>query len=918
MNRLRDFRRLVRAALTLGLLAAFASAPCFADSTSAAKKITSIEGITEYRLDNGMRILLFPDESTSRVTVNLTVLVGSRHEGYGETGMAHLLEHMVFKGTPKHRDVPKALRDHGAQFNGTTWYDRTNYFETMDGTDENLEFAIRLEADRLVNSFIKREDLASEMTVVRNEFEQGENSPENILGQRMLAIAYEWHNYGKSTIGNRSDIERVPIDSLQAFYKKYYQPDNVVLIVAGKFDPKKALGYISEYFGPLTKPARRLAETYTDEPPQDGERSVALRRVGTVGAVGAVYHIPSAAHADFAAVEVLEQCLVPEPSGRLYKALVAAKKATSVRGGAYALHDPGVFHVTAQVDKSQPLEEVRTAMLDVLEKLASDKLTNEEVERAKTKLLKDRKLRLTKSNTIGTELSEWAAAGDWRLLFLHRDRVAKVTTDDVNRVAAKYFIRNNRTVGMYVPSDKAERATVPETPDIAEVLKDYKGGETIAAGEAFDPTPENIEKRVKRSKLPSGLKVALLPKKTRGETVALQLSLRYGNEESLNGLTDAAEFLPTLMLRGTKKHTRQQLQDELDKLTARLTSSGQPGLLTFNIECKRDSLPAVLRLLGEVLREPTFPEQEFDILKRQSLERLRKGSTEPIMLAQVAMRRKLDPYPKTDIRYVPTIPESIERIEATTVEQIRKLYAQQLGAQHGELVAVGDFDPQETVKLVEGLVKDWKSETAHRRIPRPAKTNVAGGREVIETPDKANAVYVAGHSLALMDSDADHPALDVANFILGSAPLASRLSNRVRGKEGLSYGVGSQYFASPIDKRGGFIFFAICNPENMAKVNKTIAEEVDILLKDGVTDKEVSEAKTAFLKRLKGQRSTDAQIAGLLGNGLFLGRTFEFDADQEKKIAALTPEAVNAAIRKHLVPKKLVIVEAGDFKKKKE
>jgi zinc protease len=919
MNHLQKFRRALLAATMLCQAALFAPAACFADAASPAKKITSIEGITEYRLDNGLRILLFPDQSTPRVTVNLTVLVGSRHEGYGETGMAHLLEHMVFKGTPKHRDIPKALRDHGAQFNGTTWYDRTNYFETMDGTNENLEFAIRLEADRLVNSFIKREDLASEMTVVRNEFEQGENNPERILSQRMLAVAYEWHNYGKETIGNRSDIERVPIDSLQAFYRTHYQPDNVVLIVAGKFEPAKALGFIAEYFGPLKKPARKLAETYTEEPPQDGERSVVLRRVGSVSAVGAVYHIPAAAHADFAAVEVLEQCLVPEPSGRLYKALVAAKLASSVRAGGYPpMHDPGVFEVITQVAKGQPLEQVRVAMLGVLEKLATDKLTTEEVERAKTKLLKDRKLRLTKSNTIGTELSEWAAAGDWRLLFLHRDRVAKVTPDDVNRVAAKYFIRNNRTVGLYIPSDQAERAKIPETPDVADLLKYYKGGQAIAAGEAVDPTPENIENRVKRSAFPSGLKVALLPKKSRGETVVLQLSLRYGNEESLNGLTEAADFLPTLMLRGTKKHTRQELQDELDKLTARLTSSGQPGLLTFNVECKRDTLPAVLRLLGEVLREPTFPEQEFEVLKRQRLERLRKGSTEPIMLAQIAIQRKLNPYPKTDIRYVPTVAESIERVEATTLEQVRKLYTQQLGAQHGEFVAVGDFDPDETVKLVEGLLKGWTTETTYRRIARPAKTNGDGGREVVETPDKANAVYVAGHALALMDTDADHPALQVANFILGSAPLASRLSNRVRGKEGLSYGVGSQYFASPIDKAGGFVFFAICNPVNMAKVNKAIAEEVDKLLKDGVTDKEVSEAKKAYLKRLKGQRSSDAQQASLLGNGLFLGRTLAYEAEQEKKIAALTPDAVNAAIRKHLIPRKLAIVEAGDFKKKEK
>jgi len=202
-----------------------------AEAASAPKKIATVEGITEYQFDNGLRLLLFPDNSQSKFTVNLTVLVGSRHEGYGESGMAHLLEHMVFK----------VLQDHGARFNGSTSVDRVNYYETLAASDENLEFALDLEADRLMNSFIRKSDLDSEMTVVRNEFERGENSPDRVLGQRIESAAYDWHNYGKSTIGNRSDIERVPIENLQAFYKKYYQPDNVVVIVAGKFSETKAL-----------------------------------------------------------------------------------------------------------------------------------------------------------------------------------------------------------------------------------------------------------------------------------------------------------------------------------------------------------------------------------------------------------------------------------------------------------------------------------------------------------------------------------------------------------------------------------------------------------------------------------------------------------------------------------------------------
>src|SRR5262245_26537284 len=216
-----------------------------------AHRITSVEGITEYQLANGLRVLLFPDQSKSTITVNVTYLVGSKHENYGETGMAHLLEHMVFKGSTRHTNIPKELQDHGSRPNGTTSYERTNYFETFSATDANLEWALDLESDRMVNSFIAKKDLDSEMTVVRNEFEQGETSPLRVLYERVLSTAYLWHNYGKSTIGSRSDIENVPIDRLQAFYRAHYQPDNAVLVVAGKIDETKTLGLIAKYFGPI-------------------------------------------------------------------------------------------------------------------------------------------------------------------------------------------------------------------------------------------------------------------------------------------------------------------------------------------------------------------------------------------------------------------------------------------------------------------------------------------------------------------------------------------------------------------------------------------------------------------------------------------------------------------------------------------
>jgi zinc protease len=552
----------------------------------------------------------------------------------------------------------------------------------------------------------------------------------------------------------------------------------------------------------------------------------------------------------------------------------------------------------------------------VVEGVAKQKPTDEEVERARRKILADRELRMASSSQVGIELSEWGALGDWRLFFLHRDRIKKVTPENVARVASRYLQRSNRTIGLYIPSEQPAYASIPPTPAVADLVKDYKGGESMAAGEAFEPTPENIEKRTQRLQLPCGVKVALLPKKTRGEVVVAELTMHYGNEKSLQGLTSATQFLGPLMMRGTKKHTRQQIQDELDKLGARVHAGGLLGEVTFSITAKRNTLPDVLRLLGEVLREPTFPAAELDILKRETRDALEKGLTEPKDLAVRYMSRQLNPYSKEDIRYVPTIEESIARLDAVTLDQVRKLYTEQLSSQVGELAVVGDFDPATTPKLAEEILKDWKATVPFTRIARPAKTDVAGAREVIVTPDKANAVFIAAHMLALTDSDPDYPALEMANFLFGGGSLSSRLGNRVRQKEGLSYGVGSMFSADSRDKSARFMMFAICNPGNIDKVDQAIAEELEKLQKSGITAEELAPGVKAYLERRKVQRASDDNLASSLVDGLFDGRTFAYHADLDKKIEALTPEDVGAAFRKYIAAKKLVIVRAGDFKKK--
>ncbi len=897
----------------LAILVLLATAPLTAQEVT---RVTEVEGITEYSLDNGLRFLLFPDASKPSATVNVTYYVGSRHEGYGETGMAHLLEHLVFQGTPDHPDITEELTERGARPNGTTSWDRTNYYETFPATEDNLEWALDFEADRMVNSFIAAEDLDSEMTVVRNEMESRENSPFGILLDRTLSTAYLWHNYGKSIIGARSDVESVPIDRLQAFYRKYYQPDNALLIVTGKFDEERVLELIVETFGHIPKPdrsgANTLWETYTREPVQDGERMVTLRRVGDIQVVMMSYHVPPGSHPDYAAVDLLVQVVGDQPSGRLYKALVEPGLAASAGAFSYQLREAGPLLTYAQVRAEDDLQTTWTAMGEALEGVIRDPVTGEEVERARAALLKSVEQVFNNPERIAIQLSEWASMGDWRLFFLHRDRIETVEPVDVRRVAAEYLKPDNRTVGLFYPTEEPDRAEIPELPDIATELEGYTGREAVAAGEEFDPSPANIEDRTTRYTLANGMKVALLPKSTRGQTVVARFRVILGDEESLTGRTTAGSMAGAMLMRGSSGHTRQEIQDELDRLKASGSVGGSVTQASGQVQTTRENLPAVLRLLSEIIREPTFPAAEFETLKERSLSGLEQQRSDPIAQAQIALGRHMNPVPPGHPSYTETVEEAVVAMEAVTLDDAEAFYNDFYGPQLGTLALVGDFDEVEMRAVIEEAFGNWESPHAATRVATEFYDPPAENLQ-IETPDKANAIFFAQQTLALRDDNPDYAALLLGGYMIGGGVLNSRLAKRIRQEDGLSYQLGGSISGHPIDESGAFFAFALYAPENAEKLEAAFREEIQKVLDEGFLADELEIAKQGYLQSRQLSRAQDPSLLGALTQGLYLDRTLMWDAELEERIHALTVEEINSAVRRYLDLSKMTIVKAGDF-----
>ena len=875
------------------------------------EKVTSVEGITEYKLANGMRVLLFPDQSKPTVVVNVTYLVGARNENYGETGMAHLLEHLVFKGTPRNPDIAKQHNQRGMRFNGTTGLDRTNYYQLFQSNDENLEWALQMEADRMVNSYIAKKDLDSEMTVVRNEYENGENAPINVTFKRMLSIAYDWHNYQNAPIGNRSDIENVKIENLQAFYRKYYQPDNAVLLVAGKFDEDRTLALIAKYFAVIPKPARELPTSWTVEPIQDGERSFTVRRKGDIQFVMLGYKIASPLHADAAAIGFVNFVLTDSPTGRLHKALVETGKAAQIIGFPLLAKDGGIHIIGAVVKKGDPVEPVQAEMTRIVEEFYKTPPTGEELDRAKKNFANAVERTLNNHESIGVQLSEAIALGDWRMFFHQRDRTEKATIDEITTAASKYYKRDNRVVGYFFPEDAPQRAEITPPLAVTEMLKDFKGKQVTSVAEAFDPSPANIDSRTRRFEV-GGIKVALLSKKTRGETVNLSMRFHSGDEKSLFGKSTIGAMTGQMLQRGSTKFNRTQIADEFDKLKV----SGGVGGLGASFQTTRPNLVGAIKLAAHVMREPAFPDSEFEQLKKQVLTGIESQKGDPQAIAGTALAKHFNIFPRGDVRYAASLDEAAEDYKAVTLQHVKEFHKTFYAANKGEIAIVGDFDEAAVTQAIRESFGDWKGGQPYTRITVPYR-DVAAANSALETPDKENGMFVARINVDMQEDDVDYPALFLANYIMGggAAGFDSRLMARIRVKDGLSYGTGSSLRVSSIGRGASWSASAIAAPQNIAKVEAAFKEEVARALKDGFTPAEVASAKSGALQQRQQSRAQDSSLAGGWVSNLDLDRTYAWSKQFEDKLAALKPEDLLAAMRKHVDPAKITIVKAGDFAK---
>ncbi|MBH9552824.1 M16 family metallopeptidase [Inhella gelatinilytica] len=881
--------------------------------------VRELEGIREFRLANGLQVLLFADAASTTTLVNLVYRVGSRHEGSGEAGMAHLLEHLLFKGTPSVADIPKAMSERGVRWNATTSVDRTNYFSSFNANPATLDFMLALEAERMQRSRVEAEDLAKEMPVVLNEMERGENNPGQLLRERLQAAAFRFHPYGRLTIGSRSDVENVPIESLRRFYRNHYRPDNATLMVSGQLNEAAVLAQIQQHFGPLSNPAGQAPQTYTVEPPQDGERSVVLRRVGGQAMSFIGYHAPNFAHPDCANLNLISQMLMQPPTGPLFKRFVEGKQAATVGGGGCGGFDPGLFTVVAVPTADAPLAQLEKDLLNALETQSAELLQADQFQRMQQQFATAYAQLLKNPQQLTMLLTEMVAAGDWRLVFKLLQLVKTVKLEDLHQTAARTFQANNRTVARYEPVKTSGQVAIALLANRQEGLDTLSDSAKLNAGEQLNPAPEHLQARTRWTRLThSGLPLAWVEKKTRGDQVFGRIQLRWGDGAQAHQFHEASHVAIQLM-EGNAQMSKQQLIDEAFRLKGQFNITSGPQGLTLTLEGEKASFGELLQLAFKVMRTPTFPEEAWQRRQRATVQGLQASRQEPETLRQAEVRAHYNQVRQAEPGspdYLASLDDRIGYVQSITTDQLKAFHARYWSANEGELAFVGPL-PDGLEALLDHELAAWKKPEApvYRRHTRPFK-DVPPASFHAQASDKAAALLQVRQELQFPADHPDEVALLVANHLLGGGSLESRLNTRLRQQGGLTYGIESSLTLPEWGDAGAWTLRTQFAPQNRLKVEAQIRTVLEEVLNQGFSTAEVERARKDLLEgRLQG-RAKESSLAFSLTKLQEHGKTWAYTAEWDARYRTVTAEQVNAALRRYLKPEKMVWSSAGDYKAK--
>lgn len=859
------------------------------------------EGIAEYRLDNGLRVLLAPNPDSTAIAFEMVYLTGSLADPVGKGGTAHLLEHLQFKGTERlpGKQLVESLSQRGIQFQATTSYERTRYSAQLGAEQDKLEHLIALEADRMRNSRFAQADLDAEREVVLREMAQYQDTPLYALTQGMFAAATPGRGMGRPVLGEREEVQRIDLDDLRAFYARHYQPGNALIVVTGRFDARQTLRAVEAHFGPL--PGSPVTEPAPLPAPD--KAAVARVRRGTAEWLAIGYPLKGVGDPGYAAVAPLADILTGQPHGRLYRALVLENKTDGVLAQALTLRQGGYFLVAAPLAQGQSMAEARALLVAQLEGLSSQPITPEELQRFQNAWQPLRAQMLANHAQLASLLAEQAALGDWQSFFDQQAKLDELKADEVQRWAQAHFQPQRRTDGeLHAADADSLAAAAPPVPVMAAasaVVLD-SAAELPAPVDlaAFAEQIRTTEEGIRRGVLDNGLKWALRPLPESVRPVEGILELRFGSETSLAGKRALADLVGTLLIRGSQTRSYQQVVDQVTRLGARLVIQPEGGLLRVRFAVGRDGLVEMLELVADLLRNPAFPDAELQLVKRLQRNAWSTPIGQPAAVAGLQLSRHAAPYPLGDIRRHLEQAEMLAASEPLVRSDLLAFHRDFYGAGLGEFALSGAFDPQQVQAQLQQLLGDWRSRSTPARAPEPYR-EVAAARLHVRATAPQGGFYLGRLHFDADGESADNPALFVAEHILGRKPLVSRLSRRLREREGLSYDIRTSIRMVKLERNSWVTIQADYPRGQGERLAEVVREEVARLIERGIDAPELERAKRTILHERHLNFAQEANILAQLPRQLHEDFTMHSWIERNQAFAEVTLEQVNAAIRRH-------------------
>lgn len=886
----------------------------------------------EFVLDNGLKVVLQPVGAAPVATVLVLYRVGSRNEAVGHTGAAHLLEHMLFKGTPRFNlenggGYMHLMDQVGASLNANTWMDRTQYFQTL--PSEYVPFALELEADRMCNAIIAEEARRSEMTVVRNEFELGESNPSRVLYHAVSAAAYSEHPYHHPIIGWRTDVENMTADRLRAFYRSFYRPDNATLFVTGSFDTAAVRDAVQSFFAPLRNPDEPLSHVHTSEPPQLGERSITIKWPGETtmftqgyrapGVLGQRYVLPwdelvarasdPQALRTACAFDALGHALTGGPSARLGRRLVDGGLALGVHADFPFQRDPYLFSVGAAVRPGIAHRDVAAEIDAELASISRDGITSEELTQAKRATVVSRAQSMENSEGVAFTYSMWESLGGWRLHENYARVFEELSPDDVRAVVNEYIDENSRTLAAIVPGT-ARRFTIPEAPVIARDDAAEPFPETQLAPAPARLPVSRFADRIVRGTLSNGI-VWNLVRNDSAPTVRIRGLIESGLDSPARSVLGVVTSW--MLSRGTLERDRQEIANALRDAGAWRSysvddPSGNPLAFRFSAGGLVSDLPLAIQTVGEELAQPAFPESELELVRAELSGDLRVARTDTGKRALTSLLQVLFPFGHAQGEL--SIDDRLSAIEAITVDSVRGYYDELVRTGRVVISCSGNVRAEQLEALLESALCGL-SQTAQPR--KGTGTQAAGSlakRVFTEIEHKANTDIVAGSALSWARSGGVYEAARLANNILGRHAVTSRLADRLRGREGLTYGITSR-LAGLSSIPGYWMVRCSVNRANVERAIESMQEVMRGYAETGPTAREIEAEKNSTLGRVLVGMNNNAGIANMLEEMEYFNLGHEYVDTLRERLSALTPQAVHAAVKACFDPNQLAIAVAG-------